>query len=620
MKQSNSPYTPKIEISVFCDVRIGQTTLEASVSGVELIQRIDGHHVLNVRVKEVGALGPNDPIDPTPYTNGLGEKITVTIKPFDNLTGSDKSLTFIGLITRVALENSVDGANWILIEAQSPTCLLDSVRHNRLLFNQTDSQAIDTILGEYDITKGVITSTSEQSEQLHQFNETDYEYICRLAARNGLYAYYTGKEFIVGKASSSTSVRLPFEETLGSFMLDLGTTSLGFDAQLMDPKKKEWVSHTQKFPSIAVSGLIKASVDASKTIYNSAANFSYVPSVASPSHVQAVVQNQSSGAAGRLVTAIGQSIDLSIGLGGCVEIAKLGNVGGMYWLTEITHVINDSGQYHNRFQAVPLDLAFAPVNDPTNRSTHLQYGLVADNNDPEKMGRIRVTLPWMANESLFWCRMARPDAGNDRGWFSFPDVGDEVLVGFENGDPDRPVILGVMHNGKDLPPKGIVDGSEVAASESGSDVIKILRTVSGNEILFVDSPGNEKVIIRQTKAKNCIILDAVSGGISITIESEEDINLVAKNITLKAQESVTIEATSKDVKVSAGGNIEETAKANFTAKATADMKLTATGNANLEATASCTVKGTTLSVEGAATGTVKANGPLTVQGMPVKIN
>ena len=98
---------------------------------------------------------------------------------------------------------------------------------------------------------------------------------------------------------------------------------------------------------------------------------------------------------------------------------------------------------------------------------------VTDISDPDGQGRVQVTLPWCPDSGggryEAWARIATLFAGSDRGSWFIPDVGDEVLVAFEHGDPARPYVLGGLWNGSDSPPE----------SASAQNNIKMIKSRSG---------------------------------------------------------------------------------------------------------------------------------------------
>jgi uncharacterized protein involved in type VI secretion and phage assembly len=172
-------------------------------------------------------------------------------------------------------------------------------------------------------------------------------------------------------------------------------------------------------------------------------------------------------------------------------------------------------------------------------------GTVTNNQDDAGLNRVRVKLPWLTegDESPL-ARVASPMAGNDRGLFFLPDVGDEVLVMFERGDPRFPYVIGSLWNGKDKAP---------ASNADGKNNLRIIRSRSGHVIRLRDEPGKETLEIVDASGKNSIVIDTANNTIAIT--SDHDIQLTAPNgtVTISAQ-TIDLEATG-DASFTAGGKM-----------------------------------------------------------------
>jgi uncharacterized protein involved in type VI secretion and phage assembly len=110
-------------------------------------------------------------------------------------------------------------------------------------------------------------------------------------------------------------------------------------------------------------------------------------------------------------------------------------------------------------------------------------GLVIDVADPDEHGRVKLSFPWLAEDAQSgWAPIARPMAGNDRGYYYMPEIDDEALVAFEHGDVNHPMVLGFLHNGVDRPPYKDVDVH-----------VRRLKTVAGHVLEFDDRSGQEAV-------------------------------------------------------------------------------------------------------------------------------
>lgn len=145
-------------------------------------------------------------------------------------------------------------------------------------------------------------------------------------------------------------------------------------------------------------------------------------------------------------------------------------------------------------------------------------GIVTNNKDPDNMGRVKLNFPWReSGDESDWTRIATLMSGKEMGTYFLPEVGDEVLVAFENGDVEHPYILGSLWNGKEKPPE---------ANRDGKNNIRKLKSRSGHEIILNDEKSREHVLIK-TKGGHTICLDDSSGGEKIEIKDKTGANSLA---------------------------------------------------------------------------------------------
>jgi uncharacterized protein involved in type VI secretion and phage assembly len=192
-------------------------------------------------------------------------------------------------------------------------------------------------------------------------------------------------------------------------------------------------------------------------------------------------------------------------------------------------------------------------------STHKIYGvvirIVTDNKDPDNLGRVKVSFPWLPGENKsYLARIAWPMAGANRGFFFLPEAQDEVLVVFEHGDVRFPYIIGAVHNGVDKPPRDNSDGKNnlrVIRSRSGHELVfnddqegrkeqVEIHTKAGHQILLDDSSGSEKIVIKDKNGSNSITIDSVQSSIEVT--SQQKLSLKAQMIEIEADAMMTIKA------------------------------------------------------------------------------
>lgn len=200
-----------------------------------------------------------------------------------------------------------------------------------------------------------------------------------------------------------------------------------------------------------------------------------------------------------------------------------------------------------------LDIVGNMGNDPMINGVVI--GIVTNNKDPEKLGRIRVKFPWLSDEDESnWARVTSLMAGRERGIFILPEIDDEVLVVFEHGDINIPYIIGSLWNGKDVPPEVNTDGK---------NNIRIMKSRSGHVILIDDTDGKEKIEIVDKTKKNLISIDTKYNKISII--SGKDIEISAPNgkITIEAQDIEIVSSASTKIEAAADMNVNASANMNI---------------------------------------------------------
>jgi uncharacterized protein involved in type VI secretion and phage assembly len=146
---------------------------------------------------------------------------------------------------------------------------------------------------------------------------------------------------------------------------------------------------------------------------------------------------------------------------------------------------------------------------------------VTANDDPRGFGRIAVRFFWDEQTGPnVWVRVMTPHAGSDRGFYFLPEVGDEVLVGFEDGDPERPIILGSVWNGVDKPASEDFWGEEWADNDC-----KRIVTKSGHRIQMVDKQGKESMVIATPRHVKISMMEnsSESGRANLMLHSDGDI-------------------------------------------------------------------------------------------------
>lgn len=218
------------------------------------------------------------------------------------------------------------------------------------------------------------------------------------------------------------------------------------------------------------------------------------------------------------------------------------------------------------------------MSDYNRANEHRVYGaiigIVTNNKDPEKLGRVKLKIPVRLGEKeTDWARVASLMAGNDKGVYFLPEVGDEVLVIFNEGDIRQPFVIGSLWNNKEKPPQANENGKneikqiksrvghEITISDNDSEGFIEIKTKNGNVVKIYDE-GNGKIELKDKSGANKILIDG--DGKTIDIASDSSINVKSKTSSIKIDGNSNSIDVKSDAKISiSSANIEIKAKGNL---------------------------------------------------------
>ncbi len=223
-------------------------------------------------------------------------------------------------------------------------------------------------------------------------------------------------------------------------------------------------------------------------------------------------------------------------------------------------------------------------------------GIVRDIKDPDGLGRVKVDFPWLAEEAdavsissdedrahSYWARIATLMAGRGRGTFFIPEVGDEVLVAFEHGDPDRPFIIGMLWNSEDTPPESM--------DSDGNNHIRSIQSRSGHAITMDDNADDQKAKLTfKSQGGHQIVLDDADGQGKIEIKTSaghvitmDDTN---GTVTLsdKAGNKLVLDANANSLTVQTSGNQDQSVGGNLTINVTGTATISAPSGVTIDST------------------------------------
>jgi uncharacterized protein involved in type VI secretion and phage assembly len=230
--------------------------------------------------------------------------------------------------------------------------------------------------------------------------------------------------------------------------------------------------------------------------------------------------------------------------------------------------------------------------------------VVTNNKDPDGKYRVKVRFPWLPNgdqsgqnsEESDWYRVVTTMAGNGRGMFMLPEVGDEVLVAFEHGDISRGYIVGSLWNANDSP---------TMDNKGGKNNVRGWKSRSGHILEFCDDKDNGEKITIKSNGGAYILIDDKNKKIDIYDQSGNNFfQIDGKNdtINMKSNDKVNFEAKGDfslkcdNLKIEAKTDIKMQAKQNFETKATSNFTLKASGQGTVQSSGTLTIKGSQVNI------------------------
>jgi type VI secretion system secreted protein VgrG len=555
-------------ISTNISIQIGEEKL-SRFSKLIINQKVNTHHKFSI-LQPLPKEFVSQAIDKA--QSYIGQQIKIEINP--STMSTESPFVFNGIITEAQMVRTAGAAGGIIINGYSPTIAMEATPNTKSYTDKTLADIVNIITGKYTkqkINPKVSIKNDSTLPYTVQYGESDFGFLARMAQKKGEWFFFDGEELQFGKPATKT-FSLEYGRTLHSFNIEMRAKSLGFEYMGYDPSTAE----TQKVNSSEVGyqpqGYSKNMFDASQKLFpdNSTMLYSHALEEGnSRTHLVNRATTQLQSRTADLVTAKGDSDETGLRLGDVVVIKEsafsiTGNPldglqeqnFGSYIITDIVHVCDESGTYHNTFDAVPEAVLCPPYgNVHSHPNTDSQPAVVIDNNDTLGLGRVQVQFAWQKDDgnNTPWIRMTNPHAGGGKGMYFIPEIGEEVLVAFEAGNAEKPFVLGAMYNGNE----------SSSYSTAGNDQ-KVIQTRSGTKIIMNDAIGS---VFIEDPSGNTWMMDG-KGNISVN---------APKNFTLTAGENISMSA-GKNVSISAGEDISNSANDNIISVAGTDIVQTATGD------------------------------------------
>jgi len=411
-------------------------------------------------------------------------------------------------------------------------------RHVRSFLNVSDGDLVRKIAQEVGL-QAQVGPMGQVHPYVLQHAETNLEFLRGRAAMLGYLLFVSGKTLHCEPPNvAGTPIEIEWGVTLSAFQPRLTTVEQvnGVTVRGWNPDdREEIVGQAERGRGAPQIGDMRASGEVARAAFGmDAQDLVTDRTVRSQREADQLAQAVADRLAGHYIEAEGTcGGNPAIRAGAALHLRAVGNrFGGTYFVTAATHLYNGHEGYGTQFSvsghqpATLLNLLQAP-REVAPATSGLLIGLVTDNQDPQGQGRVKVLFPSLSHDHASnWARVVAPGAGDERGIAFLPEVNDEVLVGFEQGDLHYPYVLGGLWNGRDELP------SKVDRPGSGGVKKRVIGSRAGHTIVFDDDDGAGGITIADANG-NTITLDSGSGAVTIQ---------AVNNATIKAGGNLTLEA------------------------------------------------------------------------------
>jgi Rhs element Vgr protein len=516
--------------------------------------------------------------------------------------GNSAATIFSGIVVAHSLEIKRNSAPVLIVDMADKAVKMTVARNSSAVEEKTDSDFMSKLLGTYGLSSDV-ASTSTTYPAMVQFTASDWDTLLYRAEMNGM---------VVTTEAGKVTVKAPATDQQAVLRVAFGESVLDFEAEL---------NAVGQLPDSAVKSYAW-DLNKQELLTGEPSNVVVVEPGNLPSKKLAEVCNTSAFA--QLTGALVTKADLVSWSSARLARAKLAKVrgrvrfqgnalvkpGSMITLQNLGDRFNGnvfvSGVHHeikrgrwyttvdfglaaDWFASNPAVAAAPALHVPPIKGLHTAV-VVNVAEDPAGNFRVQVKFPYAPDVGMLWARLGSFYASKTFGAVFYPEVDDEVIVGFMNEDPRFPVILGSVYSKTHAP----------SSTPEAKNNTKALVTRSKLELSFDD---DKKVIVLKTPGGHTVTMDDDKKSVTIVDSNSNGITLDSNGITLDSPKNITIKAT---------GNISLEATGNLTMKATS--------NASLEGMQVSAKAQAAFSAEGSASAELKASGMVTVQGGLVKIN
>lgn len=497
----------------------------------------------------------------------IGKKITVSLQTTSIESESLNSggdtiadIEFNGFIASAS--GTRDGSRYsVNVEAYSWDALLDDdlacKSFEKMTLNDIVNDVIEDYAGQLDAL--VDARFTDSIPYCVQYNETNYQFLQRLARRYGEWLYNDGHQLVFGNLNKQDSVRLSYPSIdIPSYSVDMKTHHVKFNHMSSsynanDATTKEGIDEARR----EYNQLSEKVFEMSESLYTKETlqnlhSGGFADEDGRETILKVSTKTQARGAKAGMLTYSGTTYCSKIKLGGTLVVVdnflsdpavntKSPVDQDEILIIGLTHFFTADKVYQNNFTGLPVDCDYPPyANSDIYPVAPSCRAHVMDNEDPSNLGRIRVQFDWQAkldgNMWTPWLRIAQPYAGGEKGFSFIPEIGEEVMVDFEGGNAERPYVKGTLYNGMGDPDAAWLPGN------NSQNQIKAIRTRNGHTIEIHDEGNDGYIRIYDNKKENYILTFSTDEKL-IKLESTGNIELYAQNdIIMHAGHDIDIKA------------------------------------------------------------------------------
>ncbi|MBI2771772.1 MAG: type VI secretion system tip protein VgrG [Burkholderiales bacterium] len=478
-----------------------------------------------------------------------------------------------------------------------PKLWLLTLSRNRVIYqNKTAAVIIKAVLAEFGVTiQDKLTGTYGSREYCVQHDETAFEFISRLMEEEGIFYFFTFADgahtMVLADATSAhtdctNGAALRYAPHGGGREMIDAVNRFEFESRIV-AQKHATSDYDYLNPSTALAAE-HAAATGKGSHYDYPGGHKVVADGTARSKIR-VEAEQVQGTVSR-----GQSFCYSLTAGTKFTLSGHGRtaLNAAHVLRTVTHSASNE-HYSNSFETFPATVPFrAPRVTPRPRVAGSQIATVVGSSGEEiwtdAHGRIKVQFIWdqvgTKNEnSSCWVRVSQTWAGQGWGALFIPRVGQEVVISYVDGDPDRPLVTGSVYNAEKTPPVTLPSMQTQSTIKSRSSK----SGTAGNEIRFEDKKDSEEFYFHAQKDMKV----EIENQLTTTVKASHEIHTLEKgDRTVDVQTGKEVHKVKGTRELTVTGNETHTNEADFTQKVTGNYELKVTGNLVIDVTGSITIK------------------------------